>query len=198
MKIMNFRIGLGIVLTLVLISISTQSLAQQLYVRDRLFLSVYPTASSDGERLTTIKNGAKLKFIEKGERYTKVSLENGTEGWVRSSYITSNKPAALRLAEKEKENTALRKEIDKLKNKPEVKVETKKVEEPALSAAEVFNYEQEKMALQRQIDDANNGKARNLFMAIAVGLFAFTMGFIAGYSLLAKRIKTKFSGMKVW
>jgi hypothetical protein len=110
--------------------------AEQLYIIDKLVVGVYPQVESEEGKLANLETGDTVEALERSEKHIRVRLSNGTEGWVRASYLTSQPPAMLRLkelqasseapaapspqlmqelAQLKERNTALLKEVDTLK-----------------------------------------------------------------------------------
>src|SRR5882724_2017395 len=69
--------------------------ADQLFVSDKLVISVYTEANQDSDKLTTIDSGDAVEALEKAEGYTHIRLADGREGWVKSSYLNAQTPAIV-------------------------------------------------------------------------------------------------------
>jgi hypothetical protein len=142
--------------------------------------------------------------------FVRVRLEDGREGWVGASYLTSDAPAAVRLrelqqgqrsavqaAEKKaaeeiarlkKESAALQAELSQLKASATIDDATS--ESPAARPAESASV---------QLASAAPAETGNGFWWWSVGvLAALGLGFFAGYQSLASRIRKKFGGLKVY
>ena len=69
------------------------------YVSDKLVLNVYAEPDSASARVATIETGDGIGEIESSGNYVRVRLDDGREGWVGASYLTTEIPAAARLRE---------------------------------------------------------------------------------------------------
>jgi Bacterial SH3 domain len=179
------------------------------YVSDELVLGVYTGENGQGQRLATLHSGAKLDTLGVNGEFTQVRLNDGTTGWVKSAYLTTREPATVRVKQLEEE------------------LDSRRATTPALAeAAARSEVEQLKRALtakQSELDDARRALA---LPAAASGLaggaapggamagvsatsaqlwiwglsipLALACGFWLGYATLARRIKHKFGGLKVY
>jgi len=73
------------------------------YVTDELVLGVYAEQTAQGQRLATLHSGATLETLSVSGDFTQVRLSDGTVGWVKSTYLTTREPATARLKELEEE-----------------------------------------------------------------------------------------------
>jgi len=171
------------------------------YVSDELVLGVYTGQNSQGQRLTTLHSGAAVDTLSVSGEFTQVRLSDGTTGWVKSAYLTTREPAASRVKQLEEE------------------LDRSRATTPALAEAaarsEVKQLQDELKAKQSELDaavtptstpatvpgaHASGAAAASLgpweaFLAVAIAL---ACGFWLGYAVLARRIKHKFGGIKVY
>jgi hypothetical protein len=180
------------------------------YVSDELVLGVYTGENGQGQRLTTLHSGAKLDTLAVNGEFTQVRLNDGTTGWVKSAYLTTREPATVRVKQLEEE------------------LDSRRATTPALAeAAARSEVEQLKRALtakQSELDDARRALASPTAasgLATAGGVpggamagvsatsaqlwiwglsipLTLACGFWLGYATLARRIKHKFGGLKVY
>lgn len=98
---------------------SAAALAQErLWVADRLYLGLYAEPDNGGERLTLLPSGESVEVLERAGDSARVRTGNGTEGWVRSTFLTAEMPANARvreldprIAELEAENARLERAV---------------------------------------------------------------------------------------
>ena len=171
------------------------------YVSDELVLGVYADENSQGQRLATLHSGATLETISVSGEFTQVRLLDGTTGWVKSSYLTTKEPAVVRVKQLEEE------------------LDRSRATTPALAEAAARN---EVLQLKRELDEAraaargaaaaNTGApeggaaastlpAAGLVSAWLAGagvLAALAGGFWLGYATLARRVRSRFGGLKVY
>lgn len=115
------------------------------YISDKLYVPLRAEQSDDSKTLNSgLPSGTVLKLLRDDSEsgYSLVEMNNGTQGWVRSRYLTKEPTAALKLSDMEKklgaatskDQAALLDEMDSLKD------QNKKLTE-------------QNAAIQRQLDD---------------------------------------------
>jgi uncharacterized protein YgiM (DUF1202 family) len=170
--------------------------AETAYVSDQLVLNVYSEQNQAGQRLATLHSGARLETLATSGDFTQVRLENGTTGWVKSAYLTTDEPAAVRLKQ-------LQDELDR-----------SRATAPGLAeAAAKSELDQRERALadkQAELDAALAARAPaagaapagrvqgSAALCLAAALGAGALGFWGGYATLARRVRRKFGGLKVY
>jgi ElaB/YqjD/DUF883 family membrane-anchored ribosome-binding protein len=171
--------------------------ADSAYVSDELVLGVYAEQNGQGQRLTTLHSGTSVETLAQSGEFTQVRLSDGTVGWVKSAFLTSKEPAIVRLKQ-------LEEELDRTRASPPALKE-------AAALSEVERLKQELNDKQAEVDAAR-GPARPAAVpaaaaavrtapaaVIAAGaLIGLLCGFWLGYATLARRIKHKFGGIKVY
>lgn len=88
--------------------------AEARYVTDRVTITVRSGEGSDYRVLESLSSGAEVEILSEnqGTGYARVQTPDGTEGYVLSRYLISDKPAQLRLTETQSELEALREETE--------------------------------------------------------------------------------------
>ena len=207
----------------ILMALAARASAGTAYVSDELVLGVYAEQNGQGQRLATLHSGASLETLGVNGEFTQVRLSDGTNGWVKSSYLTTQEPATARLKQLQDEldrshattpalaEAAARSEVEQLKREL-------KDQQSELNAA--------RGALNAPTADApapgNSGGTRvpsapvpgapapdiRAGAAVAPGahawvwvpalLAALACGFWLGYATLARRVRHKFGGIKVY
>lgn len=94
-------------LLVALLAVCSSSMAETMYVTDKLILGVYGNSDGSGEQLRIVRSGAKLEILERIGRYARILTEDGDEGWVKTQYLVSEPPAVLRVGELEARLEAL-------------------------------------------------------------------------------------------
>ncbi len=214
---------------LLLSLLAAQAGAATAYVSDELVLGVYAEPNGQGQRLATLHSGANLETLSVNGEFTQVRLSDGTSGWVKSSYLTTQEPATARLKQLQEEldrsrattpalaEAAARSELELLKRE----LKAKQVEldalrsamaEPAstISAAATGAAPGDGPAARISIarasapgttDGATSGVAAlaaHPWLCILALLAMLACGFWLGYATLARRVKRKFGGIKVY
>ena len=189
---------------LLLALLAIKSMAATAYVSDELVLGVYAEENSQGQRLATLHSGTQVETLAQNGEFTQVRLSDGTTGWVKSAFLTTNEPAVVRVKRLEEEldrsrattpalaEAAARSEVERLKLELDAKqAELEAARGPSAAAAAPA----ETGALS-----AIQAAAAPLWPVLAgigaaVGLGC---GFWLGYATLARRIRHKFGGLKVY
>jgi hypothetical protein len=175
--------------------------ADTAFVSDELILGVYAEENNQGQRLATLHSGSMVETMSVTGEFTQVRLSDGTTGWVKSSYLTSKEPAVVKVKQLEEE------------------LDRRRATTPALAEAaarnEVLQLQRELAAKQGEIDAARRAAAvpaehaaavpsRQLFGAMGAYLGAagvvlsLLVGFWLGWATLARKVKHKFGGIKVY
>jgi hypothetical protein len=170
------------------------------YVTDELILNVYADQNQQGQRLATLHSGASVETLSSSADYTQVRLADGVTGWVKSSFLTTNLPAAVRVKQLEEE------------------LDRSRATTPALAEAaarsELERLQHELSDTQSQLAQALTARGDSpvagapaapaarrsigLLTAACALLAAAALGFWLGYVTLARRIRRKFGGLKVY
>jgi uncharacterized protein YgiM (DUF1202 family) len=176
------------------------------YVSDELVLGVYTDQNNQGQRLATLHSGASVETLEQSGEFTQVRLADGTTGWVKSAYLTTKEPAIVRVKQLEEEldrsrattpalaEAAARSEVERLTRE----LAAKQSEVDAMRAAGPSAAAAPATAPDGPITAVQSGGKRSALIAGAVVALALGCGFWLGYGTLARRIKHKFGGIKVY
>ena len=191
---------------LLLALLSIKGMAATAYVSDELVLGVYSEENNLGQRLATLHSGASVETLAQNGDFTQVRLSDGTTGWVKSAFLTTKEPAVVRIKQLEEE------------------LDQSRATTPALAEAaarsEVQRLKLELAAKQSQLDAAQADRSAPLpvapqelgplaaihaaaaprwaaitGIAVAIGL---ACGFWLGFTTLARRVRRKFGGIKVY
>jgi len=183
------------------------------YVSDELVLGVYAEQTGQGQRLATLHSGATVETLVVNGEYTQIRLSDGTTGWVKSAYLTSQAPATVRIKQLQEELdvsrattpglavAAARSELEQLKSE----LANKQAELDAARRALASPAPASGGAVEGDAaSNASSGGAMGVISAahpwtllIAVAA-ALACGFWLGYSTLARRVRNKFGGIKVY
>ena len=148
----------------------------------------------------------------------RVRLEDGREGWVGASYLVSDPPAVVRLrelqrqmpstaprvdkaaleemAQLKKENTALRGQVSQLQARLAAAVASPSKNENSVSE-NIIEAHTPDTALEAAslASTAPRGGAWGWMTAM---LFVGAVSFAGGYQTLARRLRKKFGGLKIY
>ena len=184
------------------------------YVSDELVLGVYSEQNNQGQRLTTLHSGASVDTLSVNGEYTEVRLSDGTTGWVKSAYLTTREPAAARVKQLEDEldrsrattpalaEAAARSEVLQLQRaladkQSELDAARQGLALPAASAGTATPGGVASDGVARS---GNSPVVANMpFWTLASAILAaLACGFWLGYAALARRVRRKFGGIKVY
>ena len=180
-----------------LVSAVSRVSAAVAYVSDQLVLNVYAEQNQQGQRLATLHSGARVETLATNADYTQVRLPDGVTGWVKSSYLTTDEPAAVRVKQ-------LEEELDRSRaTTPGLAEAAAKSETERLERALADKQAQLDAALALRAPAAGaapQARARPLGagLGLGIGVVAAALGFWAGYVTLARRVRRKFGGLKVY
>ena len=185
---------------------SIQGVAATAYVSDELVLGVYSEENNQGQRLATLHSGTSVETLAQDGDFTQVRLSDGTTGWVKSAFLTTNEPAVVQVKR-------LQEELDQSRATTPALAE-------AAARSEVERLKLELAAKQSELDAAHAGGTVPATasppnpgplaaiqaaaaprwpvitgFAAAIGL---ACGFWLGYATLARRVRHKFGGIKVY
>lgn len=193
-------------LLLALLAQAVPAAAAPAYVSDELVLGVYAEQNNQGQRLATLHSGTSVETLEQKGEFTQVRLHDGTTGWVKSAYLTTKEPAIVRVKQLEEEldqrrattpalaEAAARSEVDRLTR--ELKLSQADLAAAREAAASAVSPAAAAPAGAFAAFPAG-GRMAALMAAAAVVLALFG-GFWLGYASLARRIRRKFGGLKVY
>jgi hypothetical protein len=183
---------------LVLTLVPTSGWAATAYVTDELVLGVYPTQSGQGQRLATLHSGATVDTLAVNGESTQVRLADGIVGWVKSAYLVTSAPATVRIKELQEEldrSRATTPELAEAAERSEVERLTR-----ALAAAQSLSAPAAPggPAPAASTGRAARGAVPHLGWWLSAVIAASLGGFWLGYAALARRIRFKFGGIKVY
>jgi TolA-binding protein len=193
------------------------------YVSDELVLGVYAEQNGQGQRLATLHSGASVETLAVNGEFTQVRLSDGIAGWVKSAYLTTQEPATVRVKQLQEEldrsrattpalaEAAARSELEQLKSA----LKDKQAELDALRAdlAPASAGASDSRAAGPGAAGAaaagatppagvmaaiSAAAAAHRWMGPVAVLAALGCGFWLGYATLARRVKHKFGGIKIY
>jgi hypothetical protein len=175
------------------------------YVTDELVLNVYSEQNQQGQRLATLHSGANVETLATSGDYTQVRLGDGVTGWVKSTFLTTDVPATVRVKQLEEEldrsrattpalaEAAARSEVDRLQHE----LAEKQSELNAALAAPTRPDPASAGAGGAPAPVAPRSVGAGIILACVVAAVG-GLGFWLGYITLARRIRRKFGGLKVY
>src|SRR5687767_7551096 len=182
---------------------------RRLFVSDKLVLNVYSEPEQAGSRVGTIETGDVVDELERGEGFIRIRLPDGREGWVGSNYLTTDAPAAVQLRDLQRQQKSSTQAVDKK------------------AAEEIARLKKESESLQAQLKDLKAAAASapapddgvlegaapaprelaavtpasgvgSTWLWLSIVVLAAGLAYAAGYQSLARRIRKKFGGLRVY
>lgn len=98
-----------------LASLPLAVVADTVYVTDNLRLGLYEAPDTSGRPFRMLESGQGMEVLTRDRNYANVQMPNGNEGWVKSAYLVSDKPAKLIVAETMAERDALAAELEEMR-----------------------------------------------------------------------------------
>lgn len=102
--------------TLILLAIASVPASAQAqeraWIRGEVRLNIRSGPGTQFRILGGVVTGDGMQVLERSESWTKVRIEDGTEGWIPAGYLSNEMPATLRLAEVEREVEKLREQLE--------------------------------------------------------------------------------------
>ncbi len=125
--------------------------AETAYVTDSITVGIFKSAKLNGKPLERLPSGALVDVLQSSTNVAEIKTGSGKTGWVRTSFLTKNLPAAIQLEnadhELSKANTALGKTKSALEK---AKIKIKKLEQTAKKASKDVNWMKAEMTKARK------------------------------------------------
>jgi hypothetical protein len=186
------------------------------YVTDELVLGVYAEQSTQGQRLATLHSGASVETLAVSGESTQVRLPDGRIGWVKTTYLTTREPATVRVKQLQDEldrtrattpalaEAAERSEVARLTRELAARQAESSMPAAGSSASRTSDTAPASMSATAAAPDGSkdtgDGRpfAPHPWLWITSLCIALACGFWMGYAVLARRIREKFGGFKVY
>jgi hypothetical protein len=198
---------------LLLALIASSVMAATAYVSDELVLGVYAEQNNQGQRLATLHSGAEVETLSIDGEFTQVRLSDGSVGWVKSAFLTERIPVTVRVKQLEEEldrsrattpalaEAAARSEVSQLQRE----LAEKQSELASVRAAMAGPTPAPGLPVSR-VPTLEGPPAGWMggpawlrpWMPVTAVVACLAVGFCLGYATLARRIKRKFGGIKIY
>jgi hypothetical protein len=187
--------------------------AETLYVIETLVVNVNSAPDNTGERVANIKSGDAVEVIERQSDQVHVRLANGTEGWVKKSYLATDEPVIKRLNERTVEVDKLKQDVARLEAAANARTPITATQAPGQAAP------QSGAGITTNTDAPGETNAPAdpgaheppYFMtprdapahpvwhwALGSFLVALGLGFLLGWKTLDRRIRRKYGGLRIY
>lgn len=165
--------------------------AETLYVVEQLMVNVNSAPDASGARVTTIKSGDGVEALERQGDQVHVRLANGTQGWVRKSYLSTDEPLQHRLNERTAEVAKLQQDIARLQGE--------------LSAVRAKPATAQTSTADPAAPDPTyfmtppEAPARPVWhWALGSFVIALGLGYLLGWRMLDRHIRRKYGGLRIY
>jgi len=181
------------------------------YVSGKLTLKMYKD-SALSQLLPSLKTGDRVTILKRDDSYMQIKKEDGTIGWVKGNYLEEEKPAAIRLAEVQKELDELRsKHTDLLIEQPaeipapdnelqarveaaETAQENMKLRMKELESERMAHIEELRELRQQSTASKLKDDPKKLLLWVILPILTLIAGFFVGFKYLEGKIKSRFGG----
>jgi Bacterial SH3 domain len=180
---------------------------RKLFVSDKLVLNVYSEPDQAGQRVATIETGDAVEELERDQGFARIRLGDGREGWVGVNYLTSDAPAAVQLRELQRQQKSgsqtdkkAADEIARLKKESEaLQAQVKELKTAATAPAVADDGVLEGATpASRQLVPAPPATSGSAWIWSLVVVLAAGLAYAAGYQTLARRLRKKFGGLRIY
>ena len=200
------------IITIMLILLPAVVHAEKKYINDLLEITLRTGQGIDHKIIEIVKSGQMVEVIKPGDQWTKIRRLNGTEGWVVSRFLTSNKPNILLLKELQEKHEAIMIRTDsQLEEIAKLQEDNKELRSKLTVSAKTLNdlnnsYEtlkkesgeflqlksnynkataqvnKQKQKIQKYEDELSKLEKRQVFRWIFTGAGILLLGFLIGLS----------------
>ncbi len=182
--------------------VSAQEVA---YVTDILRLGIHRAQDTSDAAFDNLLSGTELTVLERVTNYARVRTADGTEGWVRSAFIVTEKPAQARIQEMTAEFEAMQRRVAaaeaaqadaqsgvrQMTEELSAKIAAADAVQDTLARLETENRNYESMVSRYR------GSVPLVWVVTAV-LVAFAGGALGGTWWLDRSIRRRFGGHRIY
>lgn len=178
--------------------------AETAYVTDVLRLGIHNAQDTSDRPFDNLVSGTALEILERVPNYVRVRTPEGQEGWVKSAYLVTEKPAQARIAEAEAEVERLSSELASLRSAHDEAETTANALSRQMAAAtdsdeairETLERLKEENASYAEQLDAYRGSLPLAWVVPAL-LIALVAGFGGGWWWLDASIRRRHGGFRI-
>ncbi len=181
------------------------AMADTAYVTDNLRLGLYESADTSGRPFRMLESGQAMEILTRDRNYANARMPDGDEGWVKSAYLVSEKPAKLIVAETIAERDALAAELEEMKlafATPAATIETLRSDAEDLATrlqaaeSQIIELEQENAGYSG-IRDQYKGSLPVNWVVAAIGI-CLVGGFLGGLWWVDRRSRIRHGGIRIY
>ena len=106
----------GVLALVCMLMLPAAVMADTTYITDKVPIELYSSTFQRGVLVTTLQSGAIVEVIETDADYSKIRTLDGQEGWLKSSYLSSEKPMQANYLQLMAKHKQLQEEVEQLKS----------------------------------------------------------------------------------
>jgi SH3 domain protein len=178
---------------------------ETVYVTDILRLGIHHTEDTSDRPFQNLISGTELTVLQRKPNFARVRTPDGQEGWVKSAFLVTEKPAQLIVSEVRAELESAQAELKsareaKLAAEAEAARVVNEVKDDVSSAQAIKDtlarLQQENESYEARIDQYRG--AVPLSWVAGALVLALIAGFVAGYWWLDASIRRRYGGFRVY
>lgn len=177
-------------------SIPLHALAETVYVNDSLRVGVRAEPNNSVPPHGVVVTGMQLEVLDRTAGYIKIRNESGVEGWIKESYVSTEKPAKLELAAAQAERAKLQAQLAK----QDAMIKDYSAKSTAM-AAELEKLKTANSELNASLSETtvgNTNKRTLGYILYVVWLLLLGVGgFVAGVVWYRKQAMKRLGGLRV-
>lgn len=203
-------------------TVTAPATGQKAYVSDRLILGLYAQPDPAAAPVKSLPSGMQVEILETREGFARIRMVDGSEGWARAEFVTTEAPAKVQLQQMTRERDRLREQLNAqaggeqqltaqlTQARQKIQQLEQQLANPQSSGESAEEYQiryqqaQQKIAdLERQLESKAlpkpiDGLAIKILGLLATLLMSIGLGAILGARWLGARVRRRFNGLKVW
>lgn len=190
------------------------------YVTDVLRLSLYKKSSDSSGTVKLLSSGDRLQILQQKGPYSRVRIDNGSVGWVKTGFLVSEPTATNKLRDEQQKNEILAAQLEKYSNTQKViddyenTIKLMTQDQTAVEAErDQLKAEQESLQLKHAavLQELEKSQSEKLpigellrhglhYWYVILGLVVLLLfiGYQTGKQVIARRVRKRFQGVKVW
>lgn len=181
-------------------------LAQEsFYITDILQLGLHRAEDTSDQPFRNLVSGTEVTVLERVPNFARVRTADGEEGWVKSAFLVSEKPARFRVAEAEARSAELEAELAQMKEaRDSAESEAAAIVASAERELAAVDQSRDTLATLRQENEAYESRMELYRGAIpwpwvaGAIVVALVAGFVGGWWWLDASIRRRHGGFRLY